>query len=124
MNRDNRQGKRTPRDVRITMKGGELTASMLVSSIGQHEAPAISRAVVERVDLAGRGLRRLVLDLSAVDHLSSMGLGLCIDLRNRADRLGAVTELIGLSDDLLHLIQAVKVDRLFEMSSAQKTRLK
>jgi len=59
------------------------------------------------------GLRHLVLDLSRTRTISSMGLGLCVDLRNRAVARGLSPILAGTSGDLLDVFRMMKLERLF-----------
>lgn len=91
-----------------------VLARIVCPSIGQREAPIISAEISEA--LADIDLPRgssLVVDMSAVTMLSSMGLGMCVDLRRRADQAKLKPYLTGSSRTLLDLFRMMKIDRLF-----------
>lgn len=83
-------------------------------SIGQREAPIITAEVGEALatgDMPKGGT--LVLDLSAVVMLTSMGLGMCIDLRRRAETAKLKPHLFGMSRQLLDVLRMMKIDRQY-----------
>ena len=57
----------------------------------------------------------MVLDVSSVHMMQSVGLGMCIDIRNTADAFGIKTTLVGLRGRLAELFRMLKIDRLFAM---------
>ncbi|UCD75190.1 MAG: STAS domain-containing protein [Phycisphaerales bacterium] len=106
---------RPPHSVEVSAQGGVLRARFLARNVGEREATAIAAPVIKSMEKTRGRLRCLVLDLSDVQFLNSRGLGMCIDLRNRAHALSAPTVLIGLTGELFQLLDAVKVERLFEI---------
>jgi anti-anti-sigma factor len=102
--------------VRIAYAGGVLVARLVGPSIGTREATIISRELNRALGTAGDGLRTLVLDMRGVQMMASMGLGMCIDARNRAGRSGAPTVVYGLCPELAELFRVMKVDRLYTIA--------
>ena len=70
--------------VTITRSGGTLLIKPTGPSVGQREAPIIQEEVKPYVEAMGTDLDHLVLDMSTTTFMSSMGLGMCIALRNSA----------------------------------------
>ena len=61
----------------------------------------------------------LVLDLSTVSFMASMGLGMCIACRNQAAAVGATPLLFGLNKDLQALMAMMKIEKLFRIIKTQ-----
>lgn len=96
-----------------TFKDGVLAVKLAGPSIGQREVPIISDQVVTAIMQFAGGIRWIVLDMSDVTFINSMGLGMCIDFRNRIAKSGGKAALLGMEPQLLELFKMVKVDRLF-----------
>lgn len=92
-----------------------LVARVLVPSVGQSEAPVIRAQIAAQLDQLGRG-RLFVLDLSQVSLLSSMGLGVCVDLRNLAEKKGLRPVLFGMNRHLVDLFRLMRIDHLFQQA--------
>lgn len=92
---------------------GTIRAKMIGPSLGQREVTIITDMVRAAIDQNGAGLQRLELDLSQIDFMNSTALGMCIDFRNRAHKVGGKTMLIGMKQQLAELFAMVKVDKLF-----------
>lgn len=105
-----------PQFVRVTVKGGILTARLVGPSVGQREAPIITEEVGAVMKRYGRAIRYVIVDLSDVTMLSSMGLGMCIDLRNRAVKLKAPAILYGLQPDIAQLFKMMRIERLYKVA--------
>ena len=103
--------------VDVTSRGGVLTATFLHPSLGERGSAGSADELIRAIEQLGRRLRFLVLDLGRVKFINSSGLGMCIELRNRAARQNARTILYGLSRDLQRLIEITKIERLFESAS-------
>jgi anti-anti-sigma factor len=67
------------------------------------------------IDGLGRRLRTLVIDLSDVQAMASFGLGVCIELRNGANTVGARTIMFGLNPEMAAMFRLMKVERLYTM---------
>jgi anti-anti-sigma regulatory factor len=96
---------------------GHLVARILCPNVGQREVPIIAQEAGEAILLmsAQGGGKRFVLDVSLVGTLSSMGLGMCVDLRNRASHAGLKPALFGANTSLQQLLRLMKIDRQFQM---------
>ena len=107
--------RRYNRPVEISSRWGVVTAKFATPSVGSAESPGIAEAIASAIDDAGKGLRYLVLDVSRVTFVNSMGLGMWINLRNRVLPLGGEVILLGLREELRLLMKTVKVDELFQV---------
>ena len=92
-----------------------LLIRVVAPSVGQHEAPIIASEVHDVLENVPKRCQWVVLDLSGVSVLSSMGLGLCLDIRKRARKSGMKTILFGLNSHLRGLFQMMKVERLYKV---------
>ncbi|MCH2144579.1 MAG: STAS domain-containing protein [Phycisphaerales bacterium] len=84
-------------------------------NVGQREAPIIDQDVKPLLASAGSGLKAMVLDLQDVAFMSSMGLGICIALRNAANAVGAKTALVGLRPELESLFKMMRIHKLYSL---------
>jgi anti-anti-sigma factor len=98
--------------VKCRGSGDVLVARFAGPAIGQREAPIIISELSAELDRRS-SLSALVLDFSNVTFLNSMGLGMCIELRNRVQRDKARVVLYGLNGPLLDTLKLTKMDRLF-----------
>ena len=98
--------------VEFSHPGGCLLARVLVPSIGQSEAPFVREQIIARLGEAKPG-RALVIDLSQVSLVSSLGLGTFVDLRNSAEKAGLRPAVFGLNRHLADLFRLMKIERLF-----------
>jgi anti-anti-sigma regulatory factor len=88
--------------------------------IGQREAPIIAGEISEAI--ANSHLPRggaLVVDMSSVTMLTSMGLGMCIDLRRQAEAARLKPYLFGMSRQLLDVLRMMKIDRQYTVVYAK-----
>ena len=106
--------------VTITRSGGTLLIKPTGPSVGQREAPIIQEEVKPYVEAMGKDLEHLVLDMSTTTFMSSMGLGMCIALRNSASAAKADAILFGLSKELLGLMSMMKIEKLYKIAKDQK----
>ena len=106
--------------VTITRSGGTLLVKPTGPSVGQREAPIIQEEVKPYVEAMGKDLDHLVLDMSTTTFMSSMGLGMCIALRNSASAAKADAILFGLSKELLGLMSMMKIEKLYKIAKDQK----
>lgn len=86
-------------------------------TVGNREAPIIIEDVSGSIDTLGksRWLKHLVLDLSDVSFMSSVGLGMCINLRNLAHGHSASSILYGVNKELKKAMVLMKLDKLFKI---------
>ena len=95
-------------------------ARLACPSIGQREAPIIAGEISEAI--ANSHLPRggaLVVDMSSVTMLTSMGLGMCIDLRRQAEAARLKPYLFGMSRQLLDVLRMMKIDRQYTVVYAK-----
>ena len=92
-----------------------LIVELAGPTVGTREAPIIAQEVTIELDANVDSLRTLLLDFTNVTVLSSVGLEMCIDLRNRAHEAGAATVLCGVNAELDELMQMMKTDRLWQI---------
>ena len=110
-------GTSTATCVTVSVKNKHMIARLDAVSIGPREAALIATEVTRMLVSATKG-KCLVIDLSRTNSLSSMGLGLCVDLRNRAVDAGLRPVLAGMNIQLTDLVRMMRVDRLFTITSS------
>ena len=110
-------GTSTATFVTVSMKNKHMIARLDAVSIGPREAALIATEVSRMLISSTKG-KCLVIDLSRTNSLSSMGLGLCVDLRNRAVDAGLRPVLAGMNIQLTDLVRMMRVDRLFTITSS------
>ncbi len=110
-------GTSTATFVTVSMKNKHMIARLDAVSIGPREAALIATEVSRMLTSTTKG-KCLVIDLSRTYSLSSMGLGLCVDLRNRAVDAGLRPVLAGMNIQLTDLVRMMRVDRLFTITSS------
>jgi anti-anti-sigma factor len=108
--------KKTPL-VEVAWDGPVVVIKPAGPNIGQRETPIIQEDVGPYLKL--KTIKFLVLDLSAVSFMSSMGLSMCIAARNAAAAVGAQPVLYGLNKDLKSLMAMMKMDKLYKVVDSQ-----
>lgn len=99
--------------VTVRRHGAMVRAAISGPRLGQRESQLIAREIHNAIEAAGQRMKHLVLDLTDVRTMSSLGLGMCIDVRNAARKKGADTLIIGLTQELGDLFRMMRVDRLY-----------
>ena len=119
MNQFNNQNtaKRKSLFVDMQYEHGVLTACIVGSRIGEREATVIANAINAKIRDYSTKVSSLVLDFSEVQFVSSLGLGMCIDVRNTAEQYKANTSIIGLTQHLTELFEMMRLDRLFDLET-------
>ncbi len=105
--------------VEIRWSAPILTVRPAGPQIGQRESPIVSEEVMPFLERAGKSLKIMILDLSDVTFMSSMGLGICISFRNKAAALGGKAILYGASRDLLGLLSMMKIEKLYTIAKSE-----
>jgi anti-anti-sigma factor len=103
--------------VNTSFVNGIFTVHMTAENVGEREASVIASAVHRALQQHGKSMESMVLDVSSVRMMQSIGLGMCIDLRNTAKAFGVATTLRGLAGRLEELFAMMKIDRMFESPS-------
>lgn len=116
-NNKNSGTKRRTLFVDISYSNGTLHACLVGPRIGEREATVVANAVNAQLKKYGKKIQSLVIDFSDVQFISSLGLGMCIDVRNTAEQCNAATTIVGLTSHLKELFEMMRLDRLFTISS-------
>lgn len=109
------QQSRRAQFVACTRNHKTVFARIVVPSVGEREAAIIVNDITPALEERPVKAKWFVLDLSAVSVLSSMGLGMCVSLRQEARKRGMKTVLFGLNGHLRELFRMMKVERLYKV---------
>lgn len=104
---------------RVTPRAGVLTAEMAGPSINERESNIILKQVSEAMDEM-ETLTHLVLDMTNVAFMPSVGIGMCITLHQKAKAAGAVSIIHGMSPDIEQAFRITKLDRVFTITGDLK----
>ena len=100
--------------VSISCEDGVVIARVFKAGVGQNDAARVIQQIRVAIESLAERLRYLVIDLSEVDFLPSVGIDLCVNVRNRAHILGADGVIVtGLNDRLERLFTIMKLDAVF-----------
>jgi anti-anti-sigma factor len=105
--------------VDIEVRSKLLYVKFMGPQIGQRESPIISLEVEPYLKAAGKDLKHFIIDIKGVNFMSSMGVGVCIALRNKAVAAGAKPILFGASADLAKLLAMMKIDQMYKFAKDQ-----
>ena len=105
--------------VDVSFCDGTLNACLVGPRIGEREATIVANAVNAKLKEVEDNVTSLILDFSEVKFVSSLGLGMCIDVRNTAENCNAGTSIVGLTSHLKELFEMMRLDRLFRIESVQ-----
>jgi anti-anti-sigma factor len=105
--------------VDIEVRNKLLYVKFMGPQIGQRESPIISLEVEPYLKAAGKDLKHFIIDIKGVNFMSSMGVGVCIALRNKAVAAGAKPILFGASADLAKLLAMMKIDQMYKFAKDQ-----
>jgi anti-anti-sigma factor len=109
--------KKTPL-IEIDWNGSVLILRLVGPNIGQRESPIITEEFHPYFKRHGKAIRHMVLDLTNVNFMSSMGLGMCIACRNLAAAQGATSILYGLNKDLQALMAMMKIEKMYKIAKS------
>lgn len=87
-----------------------------------HERSADTQAELVHL-LAQRQAKSLVLNLTDVPHMDSSGIAVLLVARRRLGNTPGCVTLVGLSDTMLGLLRAVKLDPLFHLADTEEGAL-
>jgi anti-anti-sigma factor len=105
--------------VDIEVRTKLLYVKFMGPQIGQRESPIISQEVEPYLKAAGKDLKHFIIDLKGVNFMSSMGVGVCIALRNKAVAAGAKPILFGTSAELVKLLAMMRIDQMYKLAKDQ-----
>jgi anti-anti-sigma factor len=107
--------------VDVSFCNGTVNACIAGPRIGEREATIVANAVNAKIKEFGNKVNSLVLDFTDVQFVSSLGLGMCIDVRNTAENCNAETAIVGLTNHLKELFEMMRLDRLFKIQPIKPT---
>ncbi len=107
--------------VQVQVEGGIAEARILVNSVGEREAGVLKD---ELIDAARKGAGRLVLDMSEVKVLGSVGLGMMVTVTNECRGLGGALVVFGISEPLLQMIKLTKLDKFLKIKKDRAAAIK
>ncbi|MBX3354466.1 MAG: STAS domain-containing protein [Phycisphaeraceae bacterium] len=110
--------KKTPL-IEIKWNGSVLHLRPTGPNVGQREAPVIHEEVNPYFKELSKSIRAMVLDLTDVHFMSSMGLGTCIALRNAAANVGAKPIIFGMNKELHALMMMMKIEKLYKIAASR-----
>lgn len=97
------------------LPGGQCAvATVIFEKVGSREAPIVQQ---ELYDAAENARWRVVVDLSAVTLLASMGLGALVSLHKKCKEEAGSMVVCGLGNELLSLLKLTHLDRVFKICS-------
>ncbi len=114
-NTNNSTSERRSLFVDISYINGNIRACVVGPRVGEREATIVANSINAQIKQHGHKVKSLVLDFSEVQFISSLGLGMCIDVRNTAEQFNANTSIIGLTTNLKELFEIMRLDRLFNI---------
>ena len=100
----------------IKWNGSVLILRLIGPNIGQRESPIVTEEFTPYFKKHGKAIKHMVLDLTSVNFMSSMGLGMCIACRNLANAQGATSILFGMNKDLQALMAMMKIEKMYKIA--------
>ena len=70
------------------------------------------------LNLIKKGITEVVIDLSGVEVVDSVGLGVIIATHNSLGKSGGKLKIINASEDIRRLFQTMRLDQHFEIQTA------
>lgn len=104
--------------MKTNAKAKSENAASVLQPPGDLVAPTIEAFKKEVRSVLRRNPRFLILDLIRVRMVDSVGLGVLIAAHNALLRKGVKLELINVSGEIRELLEAMRLDRHFEIRSA------
>ena len=99
----------------LDLKGAALIAHLVGPNVGPREAPIIAGEVAGAMESLNRRMRVLVLDFAEVAIISSIGLGMFVDLCHKARDRKARALAYGVNKELAEMFRLMKIDKLFTL---------
>jgi anti-anti-sigma factor len=100
--------------VQCESRNGHVIARIVSTSVGQREAPIITAEVTAKLLENHGSVKSLIVDFANVGYMNSMGIGMCIELRNRATHHGAKEAVLyNLQPEILHVLKMTRLDKVF-----------
>lgn len=100
-------------------RDGVLIIRVRSSRIDASKAPGLKKSIVDRIE---NGHTRLVLDVSLVEFIDSIGLGALVSCLKRLGRGGTLT-IVGAKGAVSRLFALTHMDRVFPLFPSVKAAL-
>jgi anti-anti-sigma factor len=97
----------------VTAEGGRA----VIEPAGDIVAASVDELRSILKEAMDNGARQLVIDFGKVRMLDSRGIGLLIAAHNSLRRQGGTLELVGVSKDILELLQMMRMHQHFRVSA-------
>lgn len=75
-------------------------------------AQEVKRDLLAHID----GTSDVVMDMAEIDFIDSAGLGVLVGLYKQVRRAGRRTRFTGVNPAVLHVMQVIKLDRIFDLT--------
>lgn len=103
--------------VQISNRGGVVFVTPVGPTIGERESNIIREDVGRALEPLVDEMTHLVLDMSKIEFMSSVGIGMCVDLRNLANSHGAEAIITGANRAMQELFKLVQLHKKFKVAA-------
>jgi anti-anti-sigma factor len=94
----------------------ELDNSVVIlAADGGINADNASQFVTDLEKLVDAGIRKIIVDCSHLDYISSYGIGMLLRLHKRLQRHGGDVKFAGVHLAIVRILQIARVDALFDL---------
>ena len=94
----------------VTDNGVHISKLVPSKILDELQINEIGQQIIALID---KGARKLVLDFSNVDHLSSSALGMLITTKKRLDSVNGSLKLCSIQPQIFQVFQITKLNKLF-----------
>jgi len=98
--------------VKLGPFGSVVVADVTCEKVGGREAPIIHQELLEAAE---QSRWRIVVDLSVVTLLSSMGLGGLVTLNKQCREHGGALVICGLTPEIAGLLKLTRLDKMLQI---------
>ena len=102
------------------VEGRRLTLRLRGPSIDERESFIITTEAAKSIEAADDVCAFLVLDMQEISFISSMGIGMLLDLRKRATARKMKIVLANVGDQLNTLLSIVKLEKLLSVCNSER----
>ena len=88
---------------------------LIIRADGGLNSQNVSKFVGDLQGLIDGGLTKIIVDCSALEYVSSYGLGVLVGLHGRLKKRGGDIKLAGLKGTLVDLLQLSRLNTLFDI---------
>lgn len=94
----------------------ELDQSVLIlRADGGINADNAAQFVADLEKIVEAGIRKIIVDCTGLDHISSYGIGVLLRVHKRLARDGGDVKLAGIHTGLVRLLQIARMDEMFDI---------